>query len=208
MRPVTIALSVLASIATILMYLHLDPPWIEKYLPHLTMPTGESPSQTPQETSPSTAATRDTSSNAAPNKTFAQQYAAGFAQARRHDFSMAVEYYKDAVAAADASGEERAKAYDALGYAYLRMGDYDGADQALSQALKLDPGALVPRINQVKVMCGRHDDSLSVNAALDTLRSLETGNASVTRDIEKDKELFQKCAYAGVTSRWPQRTPP
>jgi tetratricopeptide (TPR) repeat protein len=192
MRPFAIALGVLASIATILTYLHLDPPWVSKYLPHLTMPTGDAPP----------AATPETPTQVTPSSApFAELYAAGYAQARHHDFSMAVEYYKDAVAAPDASDKEHAKAYDALGYAYFRLGDYDDADRALSSALRFDPDAVVPRVNQIKVMCGRAQEAAEVQTAFETLRTAVNSNAFATRELETDKELFARCAYAEVSAR-------
>jgi tetratricopeptide (TPR) repeat protein len=180
-RPVAVTLGLLASIATILTYLHLEPPWVAQYLPRFTWPTTQSD---------------------APHAgagTFARQYTNGYNAARHRDFSMATEFYKAAIAQSDATAAERMKAFDALGYAYFRMRDYSDADVALDSALQIDPSAVVPRVNKIKVMCGRAAPAGDVQAALQQLRASTVGNSTGTSDVETDKELFQICRYAGVS---------
>lgn len=200
MRWVTVTLTALASIATILAYLHLEPEWVANHWPHLTWKTPPGNEAVP--TSGTIAPSRpQTPAEPTPQP---PSYLAAFQSARqaahRHDYAGAVADYQSALDAPDITLSEKAAAYDAMGYALMRAELYDRADAALGSALAIEP-ITSARVNQIKVKCGRGEPAATVVAALELLRQEKIADAKATSDIETDKELFKDCAYAGIQSR-------
>ena len=135
---------------------------------------------------------------AAPISRFTIAYSDGVRAARRKDLPDAIQNYQMAISAPDASNADRAKALDAQGYAYFRMTDYDNADRTLREASAIDPLAVSPRVNLLKVTCARAAEPTTVRQQLQTLRDSVATNARDRYDVETDKELFRICQYAGI----------
>jgi tetratricopeptide (TPR) repeat protein len=123
-------------------------------------------------------------------------------QAARHRrWNEAVQYYERALATAGMNAERRVEATDAMGYAYYRDGRLDEANAAIEQALAVQPTAVNPRLNKIKIMCARNAPSAAVARALADLRADIAANHGRRRYVERDGELFGVCAYAGVTAQ-------
>jgi tetratricopeptide (TPR) repeat protein len=190
MRWLTVVLAALASVATILGYLHLEPPWVTDHLPHLAWPKGSIVGDSAEPP------------NTAPNSS-RLDYDAAFDAAKhathRKDYAFAIAQYEGALSAPNLTAHRRALALDALGFTYFRAGEFDDADKSLNSALAIEP-LNSARINLIKVMCGRGDAPGEIQSAMAALRADNATNARDAYETETDKELFKDCAYASVTS--------
>jgi len=123
-------------------------------------------------------------------------------RAREHNhFSEAIRDYDGAIRRSEATPQQKAMAYDGVSYAYLRLGRLGDARGAAEQALKLKPDSIGARIEQLKIACTAKAPAMDVSGSLAKLRTQTPGGSWQERRLERDEELFQLCAYAGVKAR-------
>jgi tetratricopeptide (TPR) repeat protein len=141
----------------------------------------------------------DLAADETPGASFDALFEKGRQAARHRRWNEAVGYYERALATPGMNAERRVEATDAMGYAYYRDGRFDKAAAAIEQALAVQPAAINPRVNRIKVMCARNEPPVAVAAALAGLRAEVAGDYRRRRDVETDGELFRVCAYAGAS---------
>jgi hypothetical protein len=117
---------------------------------------------------------------------------------------------------------ESARMHEGLAYSRLRQGRLGDALAAIREAQRLEPELALPAMTSLKIDCARHLDGAQVRAAVQALRgrldakivriqgNLRHGpNPPMERAlqyalverrmIEQDPELYERCAYAGLT---------
>lgn len=124
---------------------------------------------------------------------------------------------------ARADPREAARMQEGLAYARLRLEQIDAARTAIREARRLAPDLALPAMTSLKIDCAGHDvDHARLRADLQDLRvRLDAKSARIRqilrrganpamermlryarverRMVEQDPELYQRCAYAGLT---------
>lgn len=148
------------------------------------------------------AATRIPDDDAPPPKqtaSFQQLRKEGVRHIQGRDFPAAILQLEEAVKIPNVERVELGKAYDSLGYAYLRealegrkkpeerLVYVDKAEAANQESVRLFEDHVWAHINRIKVMCVRQADTSAVRAAWATAHA---------RFSKSDRELDKLCAYA------------
>lgn len=117
---------------------------------------------------------------------------------------------------------EAARMQEGLAYARLRLRQFDAATSAIREARRIAPDLALPAMTALKIDCARHVDPARLRADLQALRArLDAKSARIRqilrrganpameralryalverRMVEQDPELYQRCAYAGLT---------
>jgi hypothetical protein len=138
------------------------------------------------------------------------------------DYDAVAAEYQRLLPNAHGSHLETARMHEGLAYSRLRQNRLEDAMAAIGEAQRAAPELALPAMTSLKIDCTRHVDAEQIRAAIQALRVrldakivrigriLRHGSnppqeralryAHIERRmVEQDPELYERCAYAGLT---------